>query len=66
MTALEQVLAEQWPDGRFGGPRPPATRYRPSVSPDDQARHRADLIAALTGHTWDQPIPARRTRKASR
>ncbi|MFE2164839.1 hypothetical protein ACFXB3_07165 [Streptomyces sp. NPDC059447] len=22
MTALERVLAEEWPDGRFGGPRP--------------------------------------------
>lgn len=24
MTALERVLAEEWPDGRFGRPRPAA------------------------------------------
>lgn len=71
MTALDRLLAEQWPDGRFGGPRPPAVRYRPCISPDDQARHRTVLEHALDGTEWHQPIPARRQatsqpRKASR
>ncbi|WP_412078997.1 hypothetical protein ACLF6K_37270 [Streptomyces xanthophaeus] len=69
MSPLELLLAEQWPDGSFGGIRPPAARYRPCIHPDDQARHRADLEAALDGSEWHQPIPnplRRPTRKASR
>lgn len=34
---------------------------RPRWTRAEQTRHRADLIAALTGQAWDQPIPARRT-----
>lgn len=29
MTALERVLAEEWPDGTFGGPRPAAPDLTP-------------------------------------
>lgn len=48
MTALERVLAEEWPDGTFGGPRPPRPRYVPRTSSRSAARHRAELEAALT------------------
>lgn len=52
MTALELLLAEQWPDGTFAGPRP-----RPAPwTPDEQARHCADLEAALDGWAWDEAI----------
>ncbi|WP_037637202.1 hypothetical protein [Streptomyces katrae] len=33
MSALERVLAEEWPDGSFGGPRPrTANPYTPRAS----------------------------------
>jgi hypothetical protein len=61
VTALERTLAEAQPDGTFGG-----TRTRPAPwTPDEQARHYADLEAALTGWEWDRPIRrALRPRKA--
>lgn len=60
MTALDRVLAEEWPDGTFGGPRPTAPRrYVPRTSPAAAARHYADLAAAIR-----QPAK-RRPRKAS-
>lgn len=42
---------------------------RPRWTAAEKAKHRADLIAALTGQAWDQPIPnplRRPTRKAGR
>ncbi|MFJ7269373.1 hypothetical protein ACIQV3_22475 [Streptomyces sp. NPDC099050] len=49
MTALEleRLLAEEWPDGSFGGPRPATRRYIPRTSPVSAARHRADLETAI-------------------
>jgi hypothetical protein len=65
MSPLEALLAEARPDGTFGGKRHPAP-----WTPDEQARHRADLLAALDGTEWQQPIPTRRPasrqRKANR
>jgi len=61
VTALEVLLAEERPDGTFAGPR---SRTRAWTS-EQQAQHRADLIAALDGTEWHQPIPTR-PRKASR
>lgn len=65
MTALDRLLAEEWPDGTFGGPRPSTARYRARHDPA-AARHRTVLEQALDGTEWHAPIPARRTRKASR
>ncbi|MFI5985094.1 hypothetical protein ACIBEA_30035 [Streptomyces sp. NPDC051555] len=48
MTALDRVLAEEWPDGTFGGPRPERPRYVPRTSSKSAARHQADLLAALS------------------
>lgn len=38
---------------------------RPRWTTAEKARHRAELIAALNGTEWHQPIPTR-ARKASR
>lgn len=46
MTALDRLLAEQWPDGRFGGPRPEHHRLIRTTA-EDQTRHLADLEAAI-------------------
>jgi hypothetical protein len=64
VSPLERTLAEAQPDGTFGGPRTPATPW----TPDEQARHYADLEAALNGWEWDRPTrrQASRQRKASR
>ncbi|AZM46601.1 hypothetical protein DMB38_12945 [Streptomyces sp. WAC 06738] len=63
MTAYEQLLAETVPDGTFGGPRPqtpeppkPPVHVEPT-SPEDQARHRAELAAAIATHRVGQPKP---------
>lgn len=39
---------------------------RPRWTTAEKARHRADLEAALNGTEWQQSIPARPRRKASR
>lgn len=59
MSPMERLLAEEWPDGTFGGPRPATARYRPRHDPA-AAQHQAVLAAALDGTEWHQPIPARR------
>ena len=41
MTA--DMAAEEWPDGTFGGTRPPAAPW----TPEQQAAHRAQLETAL-------------------
>lgn len=52
-------LAEDVPDGTFGGARP--RRFEP-WTPEQQAEHRAELKAALRG--WrDESAPARRDRE---
>ena len=66
MSPLERTLAEAQPDGTFGGPEPTKP---PARTPDEQARHYADLENALNGWEWNRPI--RRslrttTRKANR
>ncbi|WP_159041185.1 hypothetical protein [Streptomyces sp. WM6349] len=50
---MERLLAEEWPDGLFGGP---LRRYTPRHDPA-AAQHLADLAAALAGTEWHQPIP---------
>lgn len=57
MSPLERVLAEEWPDGTFGGRRPETARYRPRHDPAAD-RHRTDLEHALDGTEWHQPIPS--------
>jgi hypothetical protein len=52
---LERLLAEEWPDDTFGGPRPPARRYIPRTSPVSAARHRADLETAISRTRKDTP-----------
>lgn len=51
MTALERLLAEEWPDGRFGGPRPqPAPCSHAEAQQQAReaiARRQADLRAEL-------------------
>lgn len=49
MTALEleRLLAEEWPTGTFGGPRPAAPRYVPRTSSRSAARHQTELLADL-------------------
>lgn len=51
MTPLERLLTEELPTGTFGGPytapHPPRTF---TTAADEQARHAADLAAALG--TW--------------
>jgi hypothetical protein len=42
-------------------PTPPPSAW----TPDEQQRHRTDLVHALDGTEWHQPIP-RRPRKATR
>lgn len=62
MTGLARLLAEEWPDGTFGGPRTAAAPPAPApCRAEAAAQHYADLEAALTR----QPIP-RRPRKANR
>ncbi|MGW6872864.1 hypothetical protein ACWGHA_11075 [Streptomyces xanthophaeus] len=62
MTALERLLAEEWPDGSFGGPRPRARSYSPAeaqqAAREAIARRHADLRAEL--------LTDLRTRKATR
>lgn len=53
MSPLERLLAEEWPDGTFGGP---LRRYTPRHDPA-AAQHQADLAAALDGTEWQQDIP---------
>jgi hypothetical protein len=53
MSPMERLLAEEWPDGTFGGP---LRRYTPRHDPA-AAQHQADLAAALAGTEWQQPIP---------
>ncbi|MFF5980882.1 hypothetical protein ACFY78_18755 [Streptomyces olindensis] len=56
MTPYERLMAEEIPTGRFGYPPPPQprqTRPAPSWTPEEQAQHLADLLAALDG--WEDP-----------
>ncbi|MDV6290296.1 hypothetical protein R2F25_30265 [Streptomyces sp. UP1A-1] len=63
MSEIDPRLAEDVPDGTFGGPRPEPRALRPEPwSEEEQARHRAELGAALRG--WrDESEPARRDRE---
>ncbi|MEV5592197.1 hypothetical protein [Streptomyces sp. NPDC052496] len=50
MSALERLLAEELPTGRFGDalpPRPPAVRPARPWLPAEQAAHYAALAAAV-------------------
>ena len=52
MTPYERLMAEALPTGTFGRARPTAPRYTepaPAWTPAEQARHRAELEAALAG-----------------
>jgi hypothetical protein len=46
VTVLAEALAEEWPTGTFGGPRP-TTPVRTPTSPELAASHRAELEAEL-------------------
>lgn len=62
MTPLERVLAEELPTGTFGYARPPAPAHREirPWTPEEQARHLADLEAALDGWQSDDEHDERR------
>lgn len=62
MSPLEQFLAEQWPDGTFGGPRPRPASY----SPAEARRDHADAIARRHADLRAELLNDLRTRKASR
>lgn len=78
MDPYERLMAEQWPTGKFGRAepvqrpplpplpeRPPERRPIRPWTPEEQAQHRADLLAALEG--WrDTSTAADRRRKSSR
>jgi hypothetical protein len=52
MTPYERLMAEAIPTGTFGRARPTAVRNAepaPAWTPEEQARHRAELDAALNG-----------------
>lgn len=51
---LERLAAEAIPDGRFGGPRPPAPERRPPPDPF-AAEHRIALEDALKEHKVGRP-----------
>ncbi|MFM9629769.1 MULTISPECIES: hypothetical protein [Streptomyces] len=78
MTPYEQLMAEQWPTGKFGRDepvqrrplpllpeRPPERRPIRPWTPEEQALHRAALEAALS--TWqDKSEAADRKREYNR
>ncbi|MFC9821419.1 hypothetical protein ACFWG6_31065 [Streptomyces erythrochromogenes] len=48
MSPMERLLAEEWPDGTFGGPRPADPAPAPTPCHDEAAaQHYADLAAAV-------------------
>ncbi|GGW99022.1 hypothetical protein [Streptomyces chartreusis] len=56
MTPYEKLMAEALPTGTFGHARPPKhqrTEPAPAWTPAEQARHRAELDAALNGFELD-------------
>lgn len=65
-TPYERLMAEELPTGTFGHARPPRPthdRPAPSWTPAQQARHLADLLAALDGwHDTSQQAEQKRTR----
>jgi hypothetical protein len=71
----ERLMAELWPTGKFGRaepvqrpPLPPLLARPPERRPirpwteEEQAQHRADLLAALEG--WQDKSPAADRRRA--
>lgn len=58
-TPHERLAAEELPTGTFGRALPPRpaqrpTRRGPTWTPEEQARHCADLLAAIDGWDWDR------------
>ncbi|MFF3928194.1 hypothetical protein [Streptomyces hirsutus] len=56
MTPYERLMAEAVPTGTFGRARPVQgrrTESAPAWRPEEQARHRAELEAALNGFELD-------------
>lgn len=59
MSAYERLAAEALPTGTFGHSLPSRPTHRPerpvpNWTPDEQAQHCADLVAALDGWDWDR------------
>ena len=56
-TPYERLIAEELPTGTFGHalppPEPPPRPITP-WTPEEQAQHLADLLAALDGWVWDE------------
>ncbi|MFF4902323.1 hypothetical protein [Streptomyces sp. NPDC001068] len=75
MDPYERLMAEQWPTGKFGRgepvqrpatlpplpTRPPEPRPIRRWTPEEQAQHMADLLAALDG--WQDKSPAAERRR---
>ena len=68
-TSLERLLAEEIPDGTFGGARDPRPAAQPTRrEPDPQAgEHVADLLAAIqpARRRHLRAVPDNQTRKAA-
>ncbi|MET9776089.1 hypothetical protein ABZ023_17845 [Streptomyces sp. NPDC006367] len=75
MTPYERLMAEEWPTGKFGRAehvprhplpplpeRPPERRPIRPWTPEEQAQHRADLLAAL--ETWQPKGEAANRKRA--
>lgn len=63
MTPYERLMAEAVPTGTFGHARPPKrqrTEPAPMWTPQEQARHRAELDAALDGFELDDDYANRK------
>lgn len=63
MTPYERLMAEAVPTGTFGHARPPKRQHTepaPAWSPAEQARHRAELDAALDGFELDDDYANRK------
>lgn len=63
MTPQERLAAEEIPTGTFGHaiptrPAQRAVRPGPMWTADEQAQHRADLLAAIDGWVWDDDARA--------
>lgn len=63
MTPYEKLMAEAVPTGTFGRARPPKRQRAepaPRWTPAEQARHRAELDAALDGFELDDEYANRK------
>lgn len=65
MSPLDRLLAEELPTGTFGHAQPPQPAPRPirPWTPEEQARHWAELGEALEGWHWEGGTSRRSRRR---